>query len=84
MTDPDIRTESLEAIVERAIANHTARGEAFHAYKTFDPARMRREAVLADVARGGGEETALALALVCERALGQARDRIGTPPMCGA
>ena len=36
------------------------------------------------VARGGGEETALALALACERALGQARERIGTPPMCGA
>ncbi|MDE0335786.1 MAG: amidase [Defluviicoccus sp.] len=34
------------------------------------------------VARGGDEETALALALACERALGRARDRIGTPPMC--
>lgn len=36
------------------------------------------------VARGCGEETALALALACERALGRARDRIGTPPMCRA
>ena len=36
------------------------------------------------VARGGDEETALALALACERALGPARDRIGTPPMCRA
>ena len=35
-------------------------------------------------ARGGDEETALALALACERALGRARDRIGTPPMCRA
>ncbi len=35
------------------------------------------------VARGGDEETALALALACERALGRARDRFGTPPMCG-
>ena len=34
------------------------------------------------VARGGDEETALALALACERALGWARERIGTPPMC--
>ena len=36
------------------------------------------------VARGGDEETALALALACERALGEPRDRIGTPKMCGA
>ena len=36
------------------------------------------------VARGGDEETALALALACERALGPARERIGTPPMCRA
>ena len=36
------------------------------------------------VARGSDEETALALALACERALGRARERIGTPPMCGA
>ncbi len=35
------------------------------------------------VARGGDEEVALALALACERVLGRARDRIGTPPMCG-
>lgn len=34
------------------------------------------------VARGGGEETVLALGLACERALGRARERIGTPPMC--
>ena len=34
------------------------------------------------VARGGDEEVALALALACERVLGRARDRIGTPPMC--
>ena len=32
------------------------------------------------VARGGDEETALALALACERALGRACDRIGLPP----
>ena len=32
-------------------ANHTARGKALHAYKAFDPDRVRREANLADAAR---------------------------------
>ncbi|MFT5181048.1 MAG: aspartyl-tRNA(Asn)/glutamyl-tRNA(Gln) amidotransferase subunit A [Alphaproteobacteria bacterium] len=31
---------------------------------------------------GGGEETALAIAMAFERALGTARDRLGVPPMC--
>ena len=35
------------------------------------------------VGRDGHDETALALALACERALGTARDRLGVPPMCG-
>ena len=30
----------------------------------------------------GHEETAIALALACERALGTARERLGIPPMC--
>ena len=64
MADPDFGTASLETIVARlragrlsaaalaewAIANHEARGEAFHAYKTFDADRVRREAGLADAA----------------------------------
>ncbi len=33
-------------------------------------------------APAGQEETAIALALACERALGTARDRLGVPPMC--
>jgi aspartyl-tRNA(Asn)/glutamyl-tRNA(Gln) amidotransferase subunit A len=59
-----IETESIETIgaalrdgrltageiAEWAIANHEAGDEAFHAYKTFDPARVRAEAKLADAA----------------------------------
>ena len=64
MADPDIETAALETIVaalrdgrlsaaaiaDRAIANHAARGEALHAYKAFDPDRVRAEANLADAA----------------------------------
>jgi aspartyl-tRNA(Asn)/glutamyl-tRNA(Gln) amidotransferase subunit A len=35
------------------------------------------------VSRENHDETALALALVCERVLGTPRDRLGVPPMCG-
>ena len=34
------------------------------------------------VSRENHDETALALALACERVLGTARDRLGVPPMC--
>ena len=65
MTDANLETEPLEAIVaalragrlsaaglaDWAIANHEARGDALHAYKTFDPDRVRDEARLADAAR---------------------------------
>ena len=36
------------------------------------------------VCPGGHEETALAIAMAFEQALGTARDRIGVPPMCAA
>jgi aspartyl-tRNA(Asn)/glutamyl-tRNA(Gln) amidotransferase subunit A len=41
---------SAAAIAEWAIANHASRGTAFHAYRTFDPDRVRAEARLADAA----------------------------------
>ena len=64
MADLNVETDSLEAIAgalragrlsaaaiaDRAVANHAARGEAFHAYKAFDPDRVRAEARLADAA----------------------------------
>ena len=34
------------------------------------------------VARGGQEERLLAVALACEKLLGSAADRLGTPPLC--
>ena len=34
------------------------------------------------IARGGSEERLLALAFACEKVLGTARNRIGTPPRC--
>ena len=52
-------------------------------YAAGGPRQCRMPVGLHIVARGGDEETALALALACERVLGRARDRIGTPPMCG-
>ena len=65
MADPDLGTAPLETIVDAlragrlsaaaiadwAVANHEARGEAFHAYKTFDAGRVRAEAGVADAAR---------------------------------
>jgi len=65
MADPDLGTAPLETIVDAlragrlsaaaiadwAVANHEARGEAFHAYKTFDAGRVRAEAEVADAAR---------------------------------
>ncbi len=70
MADPDIETAALDTIVaalrdgrlsaaaiaDWAIANHAARGEALHAYKTFDPDRVRAEAALADAARAADND----------------------------
>ncbi len=36
------------------------------------------------VCPGGHDETALAIAMACERALGTARERLGVPPLCAA
>ncbi len=69
MTAPtDIATTSLGALVtslragalsaqelaEWAIANHDARGEAFHAYKTWDENQIRTHATAADAAFAAG------------------------------
>ncbi|MEK9661197.1 MAG: amidase [Alphaproteobacteria bacterium] len=62
MSTTDLETASLEniasslrsgglsasAIAEWSISNHAARGDTFHAYKTFDADRIRAEATLAD------------------------------------
>jgi aspartyl-tRNA(Asn)/glutamyl-tRNA(Gln) amidotransferase subunit A len=42
------------AIADWAIANHDERGEALHAYKTWNPDRLRREAAAADAAFAAG------------------------------
>jgi aspartyl-tRNA(Asn)/glutamyl-tRNA(Gln) amidotransferase subunit A len=71
MADLDIAAEPIEAIAaalrdgrldaaslaDRAIASHAARGEAMHAYKTFDPDRVRAEARLADAALAVANDT---------------------------
>jgi len=51
-----LRAGSLSAgdLADWAIGNHDARGEAFHAYKTWDPRRLRAQAVAADAAFGAG------------------------------
>ncbi len=68
MANLDIDTASLESIVgalrngdltaaglaEWAIANHERRGEAFHAYKTWEPDKVRGEAAAADAVFGAG------------------------------
>ena len=47
-----LRSRALSAgdLAEWAIDNHAARGEAFHAYKTWDEAQIRTHAVAADAA----------------------------------
>ena len=39
---------SATALADWAIANHERRGEAFHAYKTWDPDKLRTQASAAD------------------------------------
>lgn len=42
------------ALADWAIANHEARGEAFHAYKTWDPEKLRTQAAAADAVFAAG------------------------------
>jgi aspartyl-tRNA(Asn)/glutamyl-tRNA(Gln) amidotransferase subunit A len=68
MANLDIDTASLEtiatvlrsgdltavALADWAIANHERRGEAFHAYKTWDPEKVRANAAAADAVFAAG------------------------------
>ena len=45
---------SASALADLAIANHERRGEAFHAYKTWDADKVRREAAVADAVFAAG------------------------------
>ena len=45
---------SAAALADWAIANHQRRGEAFHAYKTWDPEKLRAQASAADAVFAAG------------------------------
>lgn len=47
-------TTSSMALAEWAIDNHKRRGEAFHAYKTWDPEKFRTQAAAADAVFAAG------------------------------
>ena len=51
---------SATALADWAIANHERRGEAFHAYKTWDAEKLRVQAAAADAVFAAGVDLAQA------------------------